>query len=164
MANPWDNNASPADSDLASTAAAVIRGLKPDLPLIAGGQLPHDFGGFAGQQTSNTNYPSGSTFDKLAPNTDVVVIDSAALPGGTFKLQAMLAVDAGANTVSLALVNLSDGSPDVPVVTITSNSTTGAQVTSSAITFAVGSKTYGVKIKVSGGSGWAWGIRLIRTP
>lgn len=166
MSNPWDAPASPADSDLASTLGSVIRGLKPDLPQIALCTLPHEFGGSAGNPTTNASYPTGATFDKLSPNTDVVVFDSANLPAGTYKLQAMLAVDNVANTVTLGFFNLTDGSPNTPLVEITSTSATGAQVTSGSITLAAGgaAKTYGVKVKVSAGQGWAWGVRLIRTP
>lgn len=165
MANPWDAPSSPADSDLANTLGLRIRELKADLPKISDCTLPHYFGGSAQANISQAAYPAGATFDKLAPNTDVVVFDSAVLPQGTYKLQAMLQVDNGANTVTLGIMNLTDGAPNTALVEITSTSTTGEQKTSTGITFAAGgaSKTYGIKIKVSGGNAWAWGIRLIRT-
>lgn len=129
--------------------------------------LPHEFGGLASWiGTPLTSFPSGATFDKLAPNTDVVAFDSASLPAGTYKLQAVLAAEGGA-TVTLSLVNLSDGAPDTAIVSITSTSATGQQQTSSAITFATGgaSKTYGVKVKGSSTTlrYAAWGIRITKS-
>jgi hypothetical protein len=68
-------------------------------------------------------------------------------------------------TVTAALVNLSDGSPDTPIVTIAGSSATGDRQVSSSITFAGSgaAKNYGIKVKVSAGSGRAWMFRLVRT-
>lgn len=128
--------------------------------------MPYQFGGSALYPTVNTTYPAGATYDKLSPSSGVLSIDSAILAGGTYKLEAVLAVE-GAATVTLALVNLTDGAPDTPMVTVTSTSATGERVLSSAITFAgAGSaKVYGVKLKSSSASfrAWAWAVRIIRT-
>lgn len=130
--------------------------------LLAG--IPFPFGGTSLYGVLQAAYPSGATGDKLSPNTGVFHVDAALLTG-TYKLEAMLATEASA-TVSLALVNLTDGAPDTPLVTITSTSTTGLRVQSSAITFAAAgaAKDYGVKIKTDDVTkkGFAWGIRLIR--
>lgn len=109
-----------------------------------------------------TSYPSGATVDKLHIGSGIYSVDSADLPG-TYSLQAMLIGNGG--TVTLALVNLSDGAPDTPLVTITSTSTTGELKTSSSITFAASgtSKSYGIKAKVSAGFGLAWSAKITRT-
>lgn len=164
MSNPWDNPASPADSDLASTLGSVIRGLKPDISMVELGIIPHYFGGDAGQPITQVAYPSGATYDKLAPNTDVVMFDFVSLPGGSYKLQAMLAEDAG--TMTIGIFNLTDA-PDAALAEISSTGTAaGELVQTAAITFAAAgaTKTYGVKVKVSAGNGWAWGVRLVRVP
>lgn len=123
------------------------------------------FGGHVTLFRKDTSYPVGATADKLAPNTRIWALDSANLPDGVYKLEAMLAVDNAAATVTLALVNLTDAS-ETEMVTITSTSTTGALVRSSAITFAAAgvTKNYGVKIKTSNAThgAYAWGIEVIR--
>lgn len=127
--------------------------------------IPFNFAGSANVGTLLTAFPSGATGDKLAPNTGIWNVDSVLLTG-TYKLEAVLASEGGA-TVSLELVNLTDGSPDTALVTITSTSATGQRVQSSAITFAGAgaAKDYGVKLKSSSGAShaWAWSIRVIRT-
>lgn len=109
-----------------------------------------------------TSYPSGATYAELHAGTLMFVIDSANL-SGTYALECMLLGSGG--TVSAALMNLSDGSPDTALVTISSASSTGERQISSAITFAASgsAKTYGVKVKVSAGTGLAWGCGIKRT-
>jgi hypothetical protein len=65
----------------------------------------------------------------------------------------------GGVTASLALVNLTDGAPDTPLVTLTSTSATGERQVSSAITFAAGgsTKVYALKSKTSSGVSYCWG-------
>ena len=75
----------------------------------------------------------------------------------------MLRTEGG--TVTAALVNLTDA-PTTALVTISSTSTTGVQVTSGAITFAAPgtAKDYAVKLQVSDGHyAWGWGFELIRS-
>lgn len=119
------------------------------------------FGGDAASPLTNIAYPVGNGFDKLHAGTSVMSLDSAQL-AGTYELEAMLAGD-GASTVSVALVNLDDGAPDTPLVSVSTNST-GARQRSGAITFAApgAAKSYGIKAKIDTGSGYAWGVRLIR--
>ncbi len=122
-----------------------------------------EFGGFGSSPISVTSYPSGSTFDFLHPGTAVYPVDSANLVG-TYVLQCTgLMVTSG--TLTVALMNLSDGSPDTPIATATITSLTGAVATSTAITFGAAgtAKNYGVKCKVSANSGYAWGAKLVRT-
>lgn len=119
---------------------------------------------FLGDPTSPisaTSYPSGSTFDKCHAGTVILPIDSANL-SGTYELGGMLLASGG--TVTAALVNLSDGAPDTPLVTITGGSVTGSYVQSGAITFAAPgvAKNYAIKVKVSAGVGQAWGIVLAK--
>jgi hypothetical protein len=109
-----------------------------------------------------TSYPSGALFTACHAGTSIVRFDSGTLPSGTYVLEGMLAAAGG--TITAGLVNLSDGAPDTAVVEITSTSTSGERARSAAITFpAAGSaKEFGVKVKVSAGSGFAWGLRLLR--
>lgn len=120
------------------------------------------FGGISVSPVTTTTYPSGATFDKLHVGTSVLVVDSATIPTGVYKLEANGVVTAG--TLTVALVNLTDGSPDTAIVTCAFTSTTGERVQSSAITFATAgtSKTYAIKTKQSSGSGYAWGVKIIR--
>jgi hypothetical protein len=125
------------------------------------------FGGSMDAGVTDAAYPSGAGFDKLHPHTTVLNIDSALLTG-TFKLEAMLKADAAAGTISVALVNLSDGTPDTAVTgsTVTgTGSTTGERQRSGAITFAASgaAKNYGIKVKTTAGAVAAWGVRLVRT-
>ncbi len=111
---------------------------------------------------ADSAYPSGSTGNTLAPGTVRLPLDSGDLTGA-WQLRGMLRTEGG--TVTAALVNLTDG-PNTTLVTISSTSTTGAQVTSGTITFAAPgtAKDYAVKLQVSGGHyAWGWGFELIRT-
>jgi len=122
-----------------------------------------EFGGFGSTPVTRTTYDSGATFDHLHPGTAVYPKDSTDLIG-TYVLQVTgLMVTAG--TLTVALVNLSDGSPDTPIATCTITSLTGEVATSAAITFGAAgvSKNYGIKTKVSANSGYAWGSKLVRT-
>ena len=119
-------------------------------------------GGDPNSPVTRTSYPTGATYDNMHAGSSLFNVDSANL-SGTYVLQAMLLGNGG--TITLALVDLDDGAPDTPLVTVASNSATGALVISGAITFAAGgaAKNYGVKAKVSAGSGYAWGARIVRT-
>lgn len=119
-------------------------------------------GGDPNSPIMDTSYPSGTTFDKCAAGTAWQSIDSANLVG-TFALEGMLLASSG--TITVALVNLTDGSPDTPIALIQSTSTTGERQRSSAITFAASgaSKTYALKAKVSAGYGFQWDAAIVRT-
>lgn len=106
-------------------------------------------------------YPSGATYDKLQAGTAILKLDSGNL-NGTYGLQGMLRGAGG--TITAGLFNLSDGSPDVAMIEISSNDANGVPVVSAGITFpAAGStKSYGVKTKVSAGTGWGWAFALVR--
>jgi len=121
------------------------------------------FGGNPAAAVTTTGYPSGATFDTLHPGTAVYVVDSADLVG-TYALQANGLMFTG-GTLTVAIVNLIDGAPDTPLATCSITSLTGEVATSGAITFASGGveKQYGIKVKVSANTGFAWGISLIRT-
>lgn len=124
------------------------------------------FGGDASSPcpTTQTTYPTGTTYDKCHAGSTWWILDSADLVG-TYVLQSMMMVGA-AGTVTLALVNLTDGSPDTPIVSVSSSSLTGEQQESAAITFASGgaAKKYAIKIKNTGGVlGFAWGVQIVRT-
>lgn len=122
------------------------------------------FGGNPSSPVTATSYPSGATFDKLQPGTAVFHQDSGSLASGTYVIEAMGVVSAGA-TLTVAIVDLDDGAPDTPLATLTITSTTGARAQSGAITFAAAgtAKNYGIKTKVDTGTGFAWGSRLMRT-
>jgi len=121
------------------------------------------FGGDITVPITATAYPSGTTYDKLHGGTSFYQVDSANLVG-TYAIQAMLMGNDGA-TVTAAIMNLTDGSPDTPLAVVSSSSTTGALVTSANITFPAGgaTKTYGIKVQVDTGSGFVWAVRLVRT-
>jgi hypothetical protein len=110
-----------------------------------------------------TSYPSGATFDMLQPGSSVWSIDSANL-SGTYVLE-VTGVQDTSGTLTVALVNLSDGAPDTPLVTCAITSLTGQVVQSSGITFAASgaAKSYGIKAKVSANTGFVIGARITRT-
>lgn len=120
------------------------------------------FGGDSNNPLSNTTYPSGATLDKCLAGCGVWYVDSATLVG-TYQLELLL-LSVGGGLVSIALVDLDDGSPDTPIVEVTSTSATGERKRSASIAFAAGgvSKNYAVKGKVASGSGYAWTIRVLR--
>jgi hypothetical protein len=109
-----------------------------------------------------TAYPSGAGVETLHVGSGVLNVESSLLVG-TFVLEAMILGSGG--TVTVALVNLTDGAPDTPISTITGNNANGARVRGSAIIFAApgAAKDYGIKVKVSAGFGFAWGIKLVQT-
>lgn len=152
-----------------NSAGVVVPGGTQDIvaPIGAGaagiGEAAFEFGGFGSSPITNTAYVSGATYDKLHPGTAVLQRDSAALTG-TFVLE-VTGVQMTSGTLTVALVNLSDGAPDTPIATATITSLTGAVARSGAITFGAAgvSKDYGIKPIVSANSGYAWGIKLMRT-
>jgi hypothetical protein len=119
------------------------------------------FGGDSSSPVTATSYPTGATYDKTHAGTAVLPLDSALITG-TYEIQAT-AMTSG-STITIAIVNLDDGSPDTPLATCTASSTTGVVATSGPITFASPGvvKHYGIKAKVNSGTGYAWGIRLVR--
>lgn len=110
-----------------------------------------------------TTYATGATFDKLQAGSSVWSVDSATLTG-THVLE-VVGVQNTAGTLTVVLVNLTDGAPDTPIATATVTSTTGAIGTSTAITFPAGgsAKVFGIKAKVSANSGFVIGARIKRT-
>lgn len=121
------------------------------------------FGSNSSSPVTVTSYPSGATFDKLQPGSSVWSIDSANLTG-TYVLESVGVQDTS-GTLTVALVNLSDGAPDTPIATCAITSLTGQLVQSSAITFPAGgaTKQYGIKAKVSANTGFVIGARIMRT-
>lgn len=112
---------------------------------------------------AGTSYVSGATFDKLQPGSSVWSVDSATLTG-TYVLE-VTGVQNVAGTLTVALVNLTDGAPDVPLATATITSTTGERAVSGAITFPAGgsAKQFGIKGKTSANDGFIIGARISRT-
>jgi hypothetical protein len=121
------------------------------------------FVGTPSEPISQLAYPTGPTYDKLHGGTAILAVDAATLVG-SYALAGMMLADTG-QSVTAALVNLTDGSPDTPIATISSTSTTGERQLSGPITFPAGGSTkqYGIKVKVSGGVGFIWGLSLVRT-
>lgn len=121
------------------------------------------FGGDPTSPVTAVAYPSGPSYDKLHAGTAVFIFDSGTLAPGTYIIEATGVMNA-AGTLSVALMNLSDGAPDTPLASATITSTTGEVVASGPITFAPAGagKGYGIKTKVSANSGEVWGIRLFR--
>lgn len=114
---------------------------------------------------TDTTYPAGAGYDKLHAGSAIWAIDSALLQG-SYTLESMLKSD-GSVTVTLALVNLSDGAPDTPLITVASSSPVGERIRAGGtITFPAGgaTKNYGIKAKVSAaGYGFCWAARIVRT-
>ena len=121
------------------------------------------FGSNSSSPITQTTYNSGATFDTLQPGSSVWSIDSATLTG-TYVLE-VVGVQDTSGTLTVALVNLSDGAPDTPIATVAITSTTGSRGQSSAITFPAGgsAKVYGIKAKVSANTGFVIGARITRT-
>lgn len=122
------------------------------------------FGGTPDSPVIVTSYPSGATFDKCHAGTAIWRLDSGTLAAGTYVLEAMC-LGEGGGTITVGLVNLSDGAPDTAIVECSGSSATGAPATSGPITFpAAGSvKSLAIKTKVNSGAGHAWMIWVRRT-
>ena len=121
------------------------------------------FGSQSSSPVTVTSYPSGASFATLHPGTSVWAVDPATLTG-TYKIEATGVQDT-AGTLSVAIVNLTDGAPDTPLATATITSLTGEVATSGAITFPAGGavKQFGIKTKVSANTGFLIGVRVVRT-
>lgn len=110
-----------------------------------------------------TGYPVGTTYAFCHAGTTLMSLDSRSLEAGTYKLQGMIASLTG-TLLEVGLMNLSDGADNVPLVTISTTSATGVLVQSSAITFATpgATKSYGIKAQIPSGSGFAWGLQMVK--
>ncbi len=130
--------------------------------IVGIGATAYNFGGSEFSPITNTSYQAGVTIDNCLANSAFLDIDSALLVG-TFGLRAMIEGVSGITT-TLAIVNLSDGSPSTPIQTVSSASATGALVTSTAIPFAPAGtvKRYAIKPIVSSGIGFGWNVSLTR--
>lgn len=124
-----------------------------------------DFDGNSATSIVNTTYPAGATFDKLHSGTAVLIIDPANIPAGSYVIRAMAKGSTGAIAIDVALMNLSSGAPDTPMVTASGSSATGLIVQSSAITWPAAGTTYrfGIKVKVDAGSATVWSVKLARS-
>lgn len=121
------------------------------------------FGSNSSASVIATTYAVGATYDKLQPGSSVWNINSAFL-AGTYVLE-VAGVQDVSGTLTVILVNLTDGATETPIATCAITSTTGETVQSTAITFAVGGtvKSYGIKAKVSANDGFIIGARIVRT-
>lgn len=131
------------------------------LDLLAG---PIGFGGTSQVGRADTTYPAGTTADKLVPDSFTHVFAQSRLAPGIWKLRGTIAIDNALGTVSAALYNLTD---NTEMGAITSTSTTGERVVSSAITITAADtteKSYGVKIKTSNAAynAYGWGFEFFR--
>lgn len=126
--------------------------------------VPIFFGGSANVGRVDTSYPAGTTSDKLVPQGVMQKFAQSRLPPGVYKLRGILAIDNAAASVTAALYNLDD---NTEMGSITSTSTTGERVASTAITINAADtteKSYGVKIKTSNATyaAYGWGFELFR--
>jgi hypothetical protein len=124
------------------------------------------FGGQSSSPITATSYTAGALYTALHPGTNIWSVDPDELQG-TYRLTAVGVGDV-AGSITVALVNLSDGDPDTPVSTVVLNSTTGEwEQSGSDITFPVGgaTKQFGIKTKITAPvtSGFAWAISVVRT-
>jgi hypothetical protein len=121
---------------------------------------------FGSQSAANITalvYTSGATYDTLHPGTGVWLVDPATLTG-TYALEVM-GVMTAAGTLSVSLMSLDGGAPDVPIATATVTSLTGAVAQSGPITFPAGGAAihFGIKTIVSASDGFLIAARIIRT-
>jgi hypothetical protein len=121
------------------------------------------FGGDSSAPVTATTYTVGTGYAALAFGSAIYRVDSVDL-GGTYVLVGMLSAPVG-QTITASIMNLSDGSPETPLASISTTDTTGVRVESGAITFAASgaAKNYGIKIIVTGGTGFGWAFSLVRT-
>lgn len=121
------------------------------------------FGSNSTAAITATSYPSGATFDFLQPGSVPWRTNPALLTG--MHILEVVGVQRTAGTLSVALVNLTDGAPDTPIATATITSLTGEVAQSSVITFPASSslRNFGIKSKVSANSGFVIGARIVKT-
>jgi hypothetical protein len=121
------------------------------------------FGSASSSPVTQTTYNSGASFATLQPGSSVWQVDPATLTG-TYVIEATGVQDT-AGTLSVAIVNLTDGAPDTPLATAEIDSLTGEVATSGDITFPAGGavKQFGIKAKVTANTGFVIGVRVIRT-
>lgn len=122
------------------------------------------FGGDDSFPIVATSLPSGTAVSTLHPGTSIWPIDSADLVG-TYYLVGMLQAGA-AETVTASLVNLSQGSPDTAIVSISSTDTAGEFASSGAVTFAAAGalRSYAIKTKTATGvASYGWNFALTRS-
>lgn len=143
-----------SQDDIASIGVAGVGG-------IAGIGEVFVFSGDSTAMIIDHAYVAGDTVATLHAGTGLLVIDSAQLVG-VYALEGMLLAQGG--TVRVAMMNLSDGDTDTPMVEIQSSSSDGERAVSEPIIWAPpGSpRTYGLKARVDAGAGWAWQLKLTR--
>lgn len=129
---------------------------------ITGVSIQRDLMGDPTSPITSLTYPSGATYDKCHAGTKIINFDSEQIGPGIFALEGMM-MAVGGGSVFAALVNLTD-QPDTPMVTMATNSTTGVLVQSGGIVLPPGgaAKDYGVKVRVSSGAGFVWGLSIRR--
>lgn len=122
-----------------------------------------EFGGDGASPVTATTYPSGSSVQQTHAGTALLVIDPANLPAGTYGISAMI-LEAGGATVSVALVDLLGGAPDVPLAVASGSSVTGGRIVSGSITFPSGGvpHTFAIKAQTSAGAAFVWAAQLQR--
>lgn len=125
---------------------------------------PIQFGGTSQVGRADTAYPAGTTADKLVPDGYTHVFAQSRLAPGVWKLRGTIAIDNALGSVTAALYNLTD---NTEMGSITSTSTTGERVVSTAITINAADTTdkiYGVKIKTSNAAynAYGWGFEFFR--
>ena len=127
------------------------------------GGVAFTFGGDDYYPIVVTSLPSGTSLATWHPGTTILRIDSGDLIGD-YGLQGILQAGT-AETVTASLVNLSQGSPDTALVSISSSSTAGELQISTAITFAAPgtARDYAIKTKVGAGTAsYGWQFQLVR--
>ena len=121
---------------------------------------------------NDLEYPAGTDHASLVPGSVMAPVDA-----GMWRLQAMVAGEAGTVTVGLVRLDADSAMPPsnpspldplpppaatTPVATLTTTSTTAVLVTSDDFTVSA-SGTYGLKMKTDGASyGRVWGVWLKR--
>jgi hypothetical protein len=110
------------------------------------------------------SYPTGATFDKLAPGTGVFYLNPTLLLPGTYAVEGVCRTITGSPGGGIGLFDLDGGAPNTAIATAGGTlNTTGVFVRSTAITFPDAVRTFGVKLNVDAGSSISChNIRIVR--
>lgn len=152
---------------LKTSASVTLWTVDPVTPVNAGnvglGEF-FNFGGAGNSPITAAAYFTGSTLQTLHPGSAMWNVDTLNIPPGNYKVEGDGIQTSGTN-FTCGLMNLSDGAPDTPLVTMVFTSTTGERILSNGVTLATGgsAKNYGIKcLKTGGGTGYGWGFKIVR--
>lgn len=151
----------------ANSVDLAVRGINTDVETIMLAAVTWFFGGNEAVPVTNAAYPSGSTGDTRAADTNVWLLDSGQLGAGTTAFEVDGYVDSG-GTLTVGLFNMDDN-PNLPIAEVVITGTVRGRGVSATI-LSAGSgfaapgvqKNYGIKAKASGAAGYFCGARTRR--